>query len=56
MRKQAVGEHIVEAFSDGRSSRVTELNIKDHPHGYTLDGVTGRQQPSVAVGCGRPPE
>jgi hypothetical protein len=38
-RKEAVGEHRVEATTDGRTSFTVELLIQDHPHGYTLGDI-----------------
>jgi hypothetical protein len=43
-RNQPVGEHMVEAFSDGHTSRVAELVRHPHPLGYTLGTLADARQ------------
>jgi Family of unknown function (DUF5906) len=39
MRNQAIGEHMVDAVTDGRTSRIAELVMHAFPHGYSIGAV-----------------
>jgi hypothetical protein len=39
MRNQATGEHMVDAVTDGRTSRIAELIMHAKPHGYSIGAL-----------------